>query len=332
MGILKRALKALVQPPRKTYRLESMPLEFTVPDFGTFRRYPVSFTNRRGQRLVGSIFHSIHFSPFQGGPCVVYLHGSASSQLEGQFLVPNLCPYGLFVVCFDFAGCGMSDGDYVSLGKFEHEDAEFVVNSLHRTFNFGPFVFWGRSMGAAAALLADHPRVVGRVCDSTFTSVVDLCRATAERMHLAQCFMATGLWYLRKKILARAKFDISEVAPIEIEGNGEIPALFGHAEADEFFPFEQGNRVYEHYACAEKSIVKLPGGHNSVRDGEWILMGIDFCLRRFGLEIPDPQVSLARNVCDGDPHSPDYAAMIERGEIVDELRIKWEDEIVAKSV
>jgi pimeloyl-ACP methyl ester carboxylesterase len=116
MSLTRRAIDALIRPPRTTYNLHAVPLRLQADDDTTFGRLPVSFHNARGQTLVGSIYHSASVSPLQGGPCVVYLHGNASSQLEGQFLVPNLCPRGVFVFCFDFAGCGCSDGDYVSLG------------------------------------------------------------------------------------------------------------------------------------------------------------------------------------------------------------------------
>jgi pimeloyl-ACP methyl ester carboxylesterase len=108
-----------------------------------------------------------------GGPCVVYMHGNASSQWEGQFLIPNLCPRGIAVFCFDFAGCGASDGEFISLGHFETMDVEFLLQSLLETFRLGPFVLWGRSMGAATSLLVRHPAVVGIVVDSAYTSIPD---------------------------------------------------------------------------------------------------------------------------------------------------------------
>jgi hypothetical protein len=55
-------------------------------------------------------------------PCVIYLHGNASSRLEGRALVDLLVPYDIAYCILDFAGCGLSGGDFISLGYFEKED------------------------------------------------------------------------------------------------------------------------------------------------------------------------------------------------------------------
>lgn len=39
-------------------------------------------------------------------PCVIYLHGNASSRMEGLSLIELLIPYDISVVVLDFAGCG----------------------------------------------------------------------------------------------------------------------------------------------------------------------------------------------------------------------------------
>jgi hypothetical protein len=252
----------------------------------------------------------VNISPLGGGPCVVYLHGNASSQLEGQFLVPNLCPHGIFVFCWDFAGSGCSGGDYVSLGWYEREDTEFLLNVLIKSFQFGPFILWGRSMGAATALLVKHPRVLARVSDSSFTSIPDMCAAIAASMHLPQMFMSGALWFLKKKVLAAANFSIDDVAPIAVENANEVPAVFGHAEKDQFIPFEQCRRLYEHYASDRKYLMVLPGGHNSRRKIEWIQLGVCFCFEQLGLSIPDPQFSEARCLQKADCHFQSFAVMV----------------------
>ena len=95
--ISEQAINAIIRPPRKVYDDAAIPMTLKVDNSDTFLRYPVSFRNNRDQRIVGSIYHSTSHSPMNGGPCVMYLHGNASSQLEGQFLVPNICKYGIFV-------------------------------------------------------------------------------------------------------------------------------------------------------------------------------------------------------------------------------------------
>jgi len=63
-----------------------------------------------------------HFEPFDSErttnllPCVIYLHGNSSSRTEGLVAVPLILPMNATLVVFDFAGCGISDGEYISLG------------------------------------------------------------------------------------------------------------------------------------------------------------------------------------------------------------------------
>jgi pimeloyl-ACP methyl ester carboxylesterase len=305
---MKYALQALIRPSRFSYHRAAIPLTISIRNFGNFHRYPITFTNRRQERLFGSIYSSDRITPFHGGPCVLYLHGNTSSQLEAQFLVPNLCPYGVFVASFDFAGCGCSDGEYISLGKHEHEDAEFVIHSLSRIFGFGPFVVWGRSMGAATTLLVNHPKVVGRVCDSPFTSVRDVCKDLGKRVGVPKMIVNMALRRLRKKVLSKANFDFSETAPIATEnGDLEVPVLFGHAAEDTVIPFEHSKRLYEHYANPDKILMKLPGGHNTRRDEIWIRFGVGFCLGSLHVDIPDPPISVATTIFNDDAMSRIYA-------------------------
>jgi pimeloyl-ACP methyl ester carboxylesterase len=310
--MVERAVNGLIRPPRKEYDPNSLAVELAVEDFGTFGRFPVAFRNSRSQLIVGSIYHSKAFSPFTGGPCVVYLHGNASSQLEGQFLVPNLCPHGIFVFCFDFAGCGCSGGEYISLGWFEKQDTEFLLNCLVQQFRLGPFVLWGRSMGAATALIVEHPRVIGRVSDSAFTSITDMCHAITAQMGLPKFFVKAALWYLTKRVAKTANFNIGAVAPLAVDHEGsEVPAVFGHATQDQFVPFEQCMQLYEHYQNSQKYVMELPGGHNSRREIEWIHLGVSLCFTQFGLDIPDPRLSTATSLQRPDFHFMSFEQMLE---------------------
>ena len=329
--MIEKAVNAVIRPPRMDYFDEDIPLILEADDDRTFIRYPVTFRNRRSETLVGSIYHAIDHPPFEGGPCVLYLHGNASSQLEGQFLVPNLCPHGIFVFCFDFAGCGCSGGKYVSLGWFEKEDTEFLLDVLQRTFRLGPFVLWGRSMGASTALLVKHPLLVGRVIDSAFTSVRDMCSAVAVSMKLPKVFVPAAMWFLKKKVLSAAKFDFDAVAPIQVDNAGcEVPAVFGHAEKDQFIPFEQCQRLYNHYQSPLKYLMILPGGHNSKRKIEWIQLGVFFCLEQFKINPENATISECRRLQESTFHFTSFADMVGQAPCGDvsqeEIRAVVEDE------
>ena len=261
-ALVKKAVNAIIRPPRSEYNCNELPLFLDAGTEQKFLRHPVTFKNKRNQNIVGSIYFQSNFSPLNGGPCIIYLHGNASCQTEGQFLVPNFCPYGCFVFCFDFVGCGCSDGDYVSLGYFETQDTDFLINTLHKQFNMGPFILWGRSMGAATTLLVDNPYVVAKISDSSFTSVPDMCAAIAKSMSLPSVFIPAVIWFLKKKVLSAADFDIEEISPLNCPQEAPVPAVFGHAQEDKFIPFEQCRQLYDSYENPHKYIMILEGGHN----------------------------------------------------------------------
>ena len=71
-----------------------------------------------------------HFEPAENKekiPCVIYLHGNCSGRPEALPIVDLMIPLGVSVFTFDFAGCGMSEGEYISLGWHERDDLELVI-------------------------------------------------------------------------------------------------------------------------------------------------------------------------------------------------------------
>jgi len=59
-----------------------------------------------------------------------------------------------FSACFfDFPGCGLSEGKYVTLGERECHEVHSIITALKRLFGFEEFFLWGKSMGAVSAIL-----------------------------------------------------------------------------------------------------------------------------------------------------------------------------------
>ena len=52
-------------------------------------------------------------------PCMIYMHGNASCRLEALPQLSLCLSLGVTLCALDFAGSGLSDGEYVSLGCFE---------------------------------------------------------------------------------------------------------------------------------------------------------------------------------------------------------------------
>jgi len=105
----------------------------------------------------GMTLHCSHWEPVNrianAIPCVIYMHGNSSARLECVGCLSYLLSLGVSVFAFDFSGSGLSDGEYVSLGYFEREDLADVINHLRATNVVTTIALWGRSMGAATALM-----------------------------------------------------------------------------------------------------------------------------------------------------------------------------------
>ena len=88
----------------------------------------------------------------------------------------SLLPHNITVFCFDFAGSGKSDGEYVSLGWFEKEDLEIVIEYLRSIKTVSTIGLWGQSMGAVTSLLyaSKDPSIAGIVVDSPFSNLKKL--------------------------------------------------------------------------------------------------------------------------------------------------------------
>lgn len=313
------AVNAIIRPPRMGYNIAGMPLFLDAGDDGVFIRHPVRFENDRHQQIVGSLYHNQRVHPLDGGPVVMYLHGNASCQVEGQFLVPNFCPHNVFVFCFDFVGCGCSDGKYVSLGYFEQQDTECLIRHLHEVYGLGPFVLWGRSMGAATTLLVDYPElVVGKISDSAFTSIPDEIAGIAKFMKLPGAFVPAAVWYLKRKVLKIAEFNMSTVSPLKAVQQIDCPTVFGHAEDDQFVPFSHLRRLYDASLNPEKFLMVLEGGHNDKRDENWLRLGVSFALERFNIKVKDLQISEARMLQEKIMHFDSFVSLC------DNTRVKKE--------
>ena len=315
----KEKIKDLISPPRVKYDLSTFPRVLkTGEDFPFNQNYVrthLELVNERGIKLVGSLYKLETDANEKLDTCLVYLHGVSSSQLEGQFLVPNFCNRHIAVFCFDFAGCGCSDGKCISLGYFEHLDAEAWINKLASDFGFKKFALWGRSMGAATALLVNHPSVTCAVVDSAYSSVEDVMSSVAAQYYIPKVVFLSAL-KLYVKSLFTEDFDLYEVSPLKAVSSCvhyPVACAFGHAKEDKFVPYEEGKLLFDSLKNDDKRWKELPGGHNSHRDYRWIQYGVAFILNHFGFveNEEDLDVCECRKLQEGTEQFESFSALIQ---------------------
>jgi len=165
------------------------------------------------------------------------MHGNCSSRLEALANVPSLLPQNIQLISFDFSGCGMSEGEWVSLGYYEKDDLARVVDILRDSGKVSTIGLWGRSMGAATALLHGDrdPCIAGMVIDSSFSNLKQLAKEMAfNHIKIPKFILSTGIAFIRRTIKNKAGFDIEELSPITHADRCFIPALFIAARGDDF--------------------------------------------------------------------------------------------------
>lgn len=120
--------KAFIRPYRQTYHEYDLGPPTFLIESTPIHRTDLILKNRRGLPLKCSHYEVLNQKTRQSdpGPCVVYLHCNTGCRLEAKPVVELLLPLGISVFCFDFAGCGMSGGEYISLGWFEKDDLEVI--------------------------------------------------------------------------------------------------------------------------------------------------------------------------------------------------------------
>lgn len=265
--------KSIIRPPREEYDLAALgPVDFTLRGL-LYKRTDLELTNDRGLTLQCSHFEPIPAQrPCPELPCVIYLHANCSSRVEALMTLSPLLPAGITVFAFDFAGCGMSAGEYVSLGWFEREDLACVVEYLRRTGKVSCIGLWGRSMGAVTALLHAHRdhSIAGLVLDSPFSSLYQLAEELASAYATVPNFvLSTARGLLRKTIQEKAHFDIKDLSPLDHAADTFMPALFGVAKQDAFIAPSHSEALYAQYG-GEKHLVRFEGDHNTQRPASFL--------------------------------------------------------------
>lgn len=104
--------------------------------------------------------------------------------------------------CFDFPGCGLSEGEFISLGWFERDDLALIVEHLRANRNVSTIGLWGFSMGAVTALLHGDrdPSIAGMVLDSPFSNLSTVCKDLAGSYKVPELITGAAFNILSKTI------------------------------------------------------------------------------------------------------------------------------------
>jgi pimeloyl-ACP methyl ester carboxylesterase len=172
---------------------------------------------------------------------VVFLHGNSASRLSGYRILKNVLLLDVDLLCFDFSGSGLSEGDYVTLGLNESRDVLAVVREL-RARGVSEIVLWGRSMGAVTALLFaqmfHQPEVRALVLDSPFASFRDLVDdLLANYAPMLPSFLVEFVFrQVAETVLQETGLDIYTHSALQGMAQCSCPALFIAGVQDALIP------------------------------------------------------------------------------------------------
>jgi esterase/lipase len=290
-----KAWKTLIKPSRVQYTEESLgPSVYSGENGGALRREDFTIQNIKKQKLECSIFspldtrnNQLQTQPLRKSEvgtyqeprtCIVYLHSHSGCRLEGLFLRDYCALHGYHLCLFDFAGCGLSDGKYVSLGHFEKRDALQVIEHVVRLCGIGRVVLWGRSMGAVTSVLiaerlaerrpgTDSPFFLsGLVLDSPFTRLTTMVEDVASnRINLPAIVTSLGMKIIKKTIIEKISFDVTRLEPINCVKKLYYPVAFILSQEDSMVPPKRIQEYLDSYGGKKKALYKAPGEHHSER-------------------------------------------------------------------
>ena len=262
--------KYIIRPPRDEYTESMLGHKLFRFNKKKYQRKDYEIMSTQGYMLKCSFIEPLKdYRPSIEMPVVLYLHGNSSSRLEGLNMAEVLLSRDINLFVMDFAGCGLSEGEYISLGYHESDDVGNIINFLEKLPGVGNIGLWGRSMGAATTMIYSHRdnRVKAICLDSPFADFSRLAKElTAKQINLPGFLINGALSIVRSTVMKKNGLDIDKLKPIDVAEKTFQPAIFVHAINDELINVQHSIDLFNKYGGQEKSLKCCDkGGHNSKR-------------------------------------------------------------------
>ena len=274
--------KLIVRPTRAVYDDKTIPISLEIPDYGKVKRVPIKFFGSQENLLTGSLYTAEDTNP--NCPCVIYLHDSSSNQFEGQYLVSLFIPIGINVFCFDFAGSGNSNGEYISLGYYEHYDALQAI-TFCKDFGASCIALWGRSMGAATALMCLDSDICAVVADTPYSSLQGLYSSIAQLRKIPTKSLSKAISSIEQAVFSMAHFKMTDVIPINSCSNSKVPVFLLHSTDDAYIPVQHSIDIFHALPKDKRQLFFVSGPHEAPRPDDITLSATEFIAACCGIEI-----------------------------------------------
>ena len=261
--------KYIIRPPRYNYSEELLGPTTFIYRGKVYQRKDYDLLSSMGYTIKCSFIEpQLSDRPSDEMPLILYLHGNSSSRLEGMRMMEEILKRDINLFLIDFPGCGISGGEFVSLGYHEKNDVGVIIDFIEKIPGVGNIGIWGRSMGAATTMLYAHkdPRIKAICVDSPFADFKRLAKELAlSHTNLPNFILDTVLSFIRKSIKKKNELDINLLKPIEAAMKTYQPAIFIHAKNDELIGYKHSSDLFEVYKGPKIIKYLEKGGHNTRR-------------------------------------------------------------------
>jgi pimeloyl-ACP methyl ester carboxylesterase len=193
-------------------------------------------------------------------------------RLQGTPIVKHVLDQGMSFCLFDFHGNGLSNGKYVTFGWTETLDLDAVLTMLIGKMKVRSVILWGRSMGAATAILylserfrdivykffkykkkildlgfVDQQYIRGVILDSPFgdmrVNVTNFVQAKAAKVPAILVEMALAV--IDTKVKEKTGVLLTEIKPICYLDGLTVPTMLMCGDKDELIKLEEIKSMFE---------------------------------------------------------------------------------------
>ena len=272
--------KSIIRPQRDIYSSKDLGPSSFICKKKNYSRKDFDIIGNRGNILKCTYFEMDEIDrETLSLPVIIYLHGNAGSRIDVLKYLRKILENGINLFCFDFAGCGLSEGEYISLGYHEKEDLKIIVDFVSKLPYVSNIGLWGHSMGAATAVLyAGNDKRISCLCaDSAFSDFYVLAKEIVNRnIKLPNFIFSAAISFIRKTILKKNGLDIYNLMPIDEVKKIKIPIMFVHGVKDTFIDMQHSVLLFENCNANSKIINFFEGKHNTKRDKLIVEKILDF--------------------------------------------------------
>ncbi|RRJ24905.1 alpha/beta fold hydrolase [Lachnoanaerobaculum gingivalis] len=170
-------------------------------------------------------------NPVETDKYVIISHGFKSNRYGAVKYVDSYMDLGFNCIIYDLRDHGENEKTALSLGQFESEDLEKLIEDSYSRYGNIKLGLHGESMGAATSLmvLAKKPKVDFVVADCGFSNLYDLLHAAYDVAKVGTVLPSVNI-----AMKLRYGYDMKKTSPKDALVGNEIPICFIHGEADTF--------------------------------------------------------------------------------------------------